>query len=537
MAVYFVCAAGNPTPNAITPSDSNDGRDPIGLSLSTNTFTVSGGLVTITATNAFSALLTASQVSAPGANRPALWLVYISSWNGATGGVAGLFRVYSVTDASTLILAAWTDSDAVGAGTIPSTSGTNCVSSTGPYATLEKLEGASGVLVASDTAMICGGQTPETMTLTATINSKTVTVTRTAYPLEMATRQALAKTGRNASLTTQIRRRGCYWGGGPITDANTMALVRPTTGETVATNGFISYTVQAAATAGSNKDVGTWENIGFTAKDSGGTRHHYRAFDCEAGANSYMEHTFINCGFFGAADNNNYCGGTVQTQGNSYVGCIFADNYGAGIYTFNGVANGATRACSQIINCFSMANLTGANSLRDGIGIRIVSSFGVRVTGCKIAVNAATGIQVDASGYTDTSSVVGNTVWACNKGIDTSAVTGTGDTRVDVNLNSVSQCAVYNYVLSGAAYANRYMGLNHSFHSTSTKHADLGTHIFTDITGYLNVNGDPLFNSPETGDFTPRTGSPLLTHPTGIRIGALAAAAGTTTSTARWPRW
>ena len=530
MAVKFVCGASNSTPNAVTPSDSNDGNDPVGLSLAVNTFTADGTTATITATNAFAALYTAALLSPPGSSRSTLWLVYISSWNGATGGAAGLFRVSNVASASVASLMAWTDSDAVGAGTIPSASGTNCVSSTGPYATLEKLEGASGVLVASDTAMICGGLTPETLTFTATVNSKTVTVTRTAYPLELSTRQALSKTGRNATLTTQIRRRGCYWGGGPITTLGEMVLIRPTTGETVATNSFISYTVQAAATAGSNKDVGTWEFIGFSAKDSLGTRHHYRTFDPEAGANSFMEHTFYACGFFGAENNSNYCGGTVQTQGNNYIGCIFADNYGAGIYTFNGVGAGATRACSQITNCISIANLTGLNSLRDGIGIRIVSSFGVRITGCTIAANAATGIQVDASGYTDTSSIVNNTVYACNKGIDTSAVTGTGDTRVDVNFNSVSECAVYNYVLTGSAYATRYMSFNHSYHTTSSKHTDLGSHLFANITGQFNVPGDPLYTGASTGNFSPAIGSPLLLSATTF-VGASPRTATSTTGT------
>ena len=148
----------------------------------------------------------------------------------------------------------------------------------------------------------------------------------------------------------------------------------------------------------------------------------------------------------------------------------------------------------------------------------------------QIAANAATGIQVDASGYTDTSSIVNNTVYACNKGIDTSAVTGTGDTRVDVNFNSVSECAVYNYVLTGSAYATRYMSFNHSYHTTSSKHTDLGSHLFANITGQFNVPGDPLYTGASTGNFSPAIGSPLLLSATTF-VGASPRTATSTTGT------
>lgn len=129
MSIYFV----KTSTIVATPSDTNDGLDPIGFNLSVATFTNSSK--TLTKTGAYSSYTFTSGD-----------LVYIS---GGTGVTTGLYEIASKTDNNNIVLIA----------DIGGTDPTDVTSSDGPFTTLQK---GVDTVVAGDEVRVCadGTQSP-----------------------------------------------------------------------------------------------------------------------------------------------------------------------------------------------------------------------------------------------------------------------------------------------------------------------------------------------------------------------------------------
>ncbi len=205
------------------------------------------------------------------------------------------------------------------------------------------------------------------------------------------------------------------------------------------------------------------------------------------GAYNYFsgDATFIDCAFTG-----NAVGSWVVESDPTLVGCTFANN------SFDGAYNGAFarstfRRCSFIANgggifnslwgCAIVSNCAISGNGGWGIVSNSYKSYAA-IWNCAITGNSDGGILHNDDTYIDACTVAGNGGWGI-------ALGGFG------NVGFVSSCVVWGNSLGsidGASEDVRYSDIEGGF------------------AGEGNIDADPLFNNPKSGDYRLSAGSPCI---------------------------